>query len=58
MEHAAQHVKVQPVCWIGCGDSDASSSGAEEGNRELWDVGQHLRKASQQGPESLILEHL
>ena len=37
--------KVQPVCWIGCGDGDASSSGAEEGDRELRDVGQHLGKA-------------
>ena len=53
--------KVQPVCWIGCGDSDASSSGTEEGDGELRDVGQHLGKAYNifvpQDPESSILEH-
>ena len=34
-----------PVGWIGSGDGDARPSSAQEGNRELWDVWQHLKRA-------------
>ena len=44
-QQLCQGGKAGPVGRIGSGDSDASPSGAEEGNWELWDVWQHLTRA-------------